>query len=117
MHDRGFELINSDLFLQMKSNIPRPGMPSSRQKASLELPKNIRCPKGTVLIKRVQKEDLLMAKFSPSFWMNEPPSGHQVRASQNLNQSSCYDGFHLFNPFTLNLYCFDITREGKWKVS
>ncbi|KAL2902467.1 DNA gyrase subunit B [Bienertia sinuspersici] len=35
--------------------------------ASQLLPKSMRCPKGTVLVKRIQEEDLAMAKYSKLF--------------------------------------------------
>ncbi|OMO72191.1 hypothetical protein CCACVL1_17894, partial [Corchorus capsularis] len=38
------------------------------------LPKNIRCPPGSVLIKRTTKEDLIMAKKMKALGMNHPTS-------------------------------------------
>ncbi|XVE58778.1 hypothetical protein DITRI_Ditri04bG0196500 [Diplodiscus trichospermus] len=43
-------------------------------KSPIFLPKNIRCPPGSVLIKRTTKEELVMAKKMKAFGMNYPTS-------------------------------------------
>ncbi|KAL2902527.1 POU domain class 2 transcription factor 1 [Bienertia sinuspersici] len=58
--------------LQMKPNF-KVSMQRSTPSSSLVLtpsqllPESMRCPKGTVPIKRIKEEDLAMEKFSPSF--------------------------------------------------
>lgn len=48
-------------------NIPKPTRSNDNTStivtASHLLPKNMRCPNGTVLIKRIQKEDLALLKY------------------------------------------------------
>ncbi|KAJ8449245.1 hypothetical protein Cgig2_002377 [Carnegiea gigantea] len=84
-------LKNHTIQMKPSSNIQRLGRSPSRLKASQFLPKNIRCPKGTVLIKRVQKEDLLMAKFIRSSSgmkldeENDVSGGHKVRFKARVN--------------------------------
>lgn len=56
-------------------------IPSQRR-----LPKKMRCPKGTVLIKRIQEEDLAMEKFSPSLGMKFPTSNSYNFAYPNDDQ-------------------------------
>ncbi|KMT12088.1 hypothetical protein BVRB_5g100430 [Beta vulgaris subsp. vulgaris] len=56
-------------------------IPSQRR-----LPKKMRCPKGTVLIKRIQEEDLAMEKFSPSLGMKFPTSKSYNFAYPNDDQ-------------------------------
>lgn len=51
------------------------------------LPKKMRCPEGTVLIKRIQEEDLDMEKFSPSLGMKFPTSNSYNFAYPNDDQS------------------------------
>ncbi|XWS48919.1 hypothetical protein CRYUN_Cryun13aG0118200 [Craigia yunnanensis] len=54
------------------------------------LPKNMRCPPGSVLIKRTTKEDLIMAKKIKALGMNYPTSSsfHSTGAAPGLSVSS-----------------------------
>ncbi|XWS48918.1 hypothetical protein CRYUN_Cryun13aG0118100 [Craigia yunnanensis] len=54
------------------------------------LPKNIRCPPGSVLIRRTTKEDLIMAKKIKALGMNYPTSSsfHSTGAAPGLSVSS-----------------------------
>ncbi|XVF59078.1 hypothetical protein PTKIN_Ptkin07bG0245900 [Pterospermum kingtungense] len=55
------------------------GKASVKTKSPRLLPKNIRCPLGSVLIKRTTKEDLIIAKEKKTLRLNHPTRSHLQR--------------------------------------
>ncbi|XP_021735764.1 uncharacterized protein LOC110702368 [Chenopodium quinoa] len=49
------------------------------------LPKHMRCPRGSVPIRRIQEEDLAMQKFSPLFGMKFSTTNFTKSVSLNAN--------------------------------
>ncbi|KAL9246710.1 hypothetical protein vseg_020209 [Gypsophila vaccaria] len=95
-------LRNHSIQMRPTTNISRPIKSSKVLKTQQILPRNIRCPKGTVLVKRVQKEDIISdVKFSKFLATQnmitnsqktvddtpQPAQGHQV-ASLTIRKKS-----------------------------
>ncbi|KAK9042496.1 hypothetical protein V6N11_017566 [Hibiscus sabdariffa] len=65
------------------------------------LSKNIKCPPGSVLIRRTTKEDLVMAKKMKALGLNHPPSSH-LRTTNGVVKSfaTVHYGKHNFGAKT-----------------
>ncbi|KAK9042493.1 hypothetical protein V6N11_017563 [Hibiscus sabdariffa] len=79
------------------------------------LPKNIKCPPGSVLIRRTTKEDLVMAKKMNALGLNHPPSS-RFRTTDGAATNLAY-GNHNFGAKTRMNVWAPSTLPGQYSVS
>ncbi|XWS49954.1 hypothetical protein CRYUN_Cryun12cG0046900 [Craigia yunnanensis] len=84
------------------------GKSSMKTKSPRFLPKNIRCPPGSVLIKRTTKEDLIMAKKIKALGLNYPTSSrfHSTIAAPNgyVSATAEYTKHNFGSKATMNVW-------------